>query len=110
MCIVAIMTDSDGTTILSDATLALVEELQAVREESKKLEAREKEIRTVLLGELKDVEFGLTASGVPIVEVQRQPRSRIDSKRLQALYEKVWEDCQVRSTVEVIRFPETNTV
>lgn len=101
------MTDLDGLAVLSDSTLALVEELRSVRDASKKLKAREEEIRSALLGELKDIEVGVTASGVPVIEVQRQTRTRVDSKRLQALYEEVWDDCQISMDVETLRFPET---
>lgn len=101
------MTDHDGILVLSDDTLTLVENLRTVREDIKVLKAREDEIRSALLTELKGVDYGVTASGAPIIEVQRQPRSRVDSKRLQALYENVWKDCQIQSEVEVLRFPET---
>lgn len=101
------MTDQDGILVLSDDSLALVEDLREVREDIKKLKAREDAIRTALLSELQGVECGVNASGAPIIEVQRQPRSRVDSKRLQALYEEVWEDCQIKSEVEVLRFPES---
>lgn len=100
------MTDIDGVLELSDDALILVEELRLVRDETKRLKSREAEIREALLTELKDVEYGVTASGAPVIEIQRQPRSRVDSKRLQALYEDVWKDCQIHSEVEVLRFPE----
>lgn len=100
------MTELDQTVVLSDPNLALVEELRTVRETIKSLKGREEQIRDVLLAELKDAEFGIAASGEPLIEVQRQPRSRLDGKRLQALYEDAWDDCQVKSTVEVLRFPE----
>lgn len=100
------MTDFDETTVLSDASLALVEELRSVREFTHKLKARESEIRSILLEELKDAEQGITASGVPMIEVQRQARTKVDSKRLQALYEEVWDDCLIETTVQVLRLPE----
>lgn len=100
------MTDLDQTVVLSDANLALVEELRTVRDTIKSLKGRESDIRKALLGELKDAEFGITAAGEPLIEVQRQPRSRVNTKRLQAVYEDVWNDCQINSTVEVLRFPE----
>lgn len=103
------MTEQDGTIVLSEDNLALVESLRSVREDIKALKAKEDQIRSALLIELKGVEYGVTASGAPIIEVQRQPRSRVDSKRLQALYEEVWEDCQIKSEVEVLRFPESAT-
>jgi predicted phage-related endonuclease len=105
-----LMTDSDSAIVLSDSDLDLVEELRSIRETVKNLKAREEEIRTVLLQELKDSEYGLTASGDLLIEVERQQRSRLDSKKLQALYEDVWNDCQIKTTVEVLRLPETNTV
>ena len=100
------MTDYADSAVLSAANLTLVEELRSTRELIKKLKARESEIRDVLLVELADIDFGLTAAGVPVIEVERQPRTRVDSKRLQALYEDVWEDCQIESTVEVLRLPD----
>lgn len=96
----------DDTTVLSDTSLALVDELRSTREFIKKLKAREDDIRKILLNDLKDVEHGITASGLPVIEVQRQTRFRVDSSRLQALYEDAWEDCQVESTVEILRLPE----
>ena len=104
------MTDQDDAVVLSDSNLALVEELRSNRESSKRLKAREDEIRSILLQELKGSEYGVTAAGAPMIEVQRQARTRVDSKRLQALYENVWEDCQIESEVEVLRFPETPAV
>lgn len=101
------MTEHDGILVLTDDTLALVEDLRTVREDIKTLKAREDDIRSRLLVELKGVEYGVSASGAPMIEVQRQPRTRVDSKRLQALYEDVWKDCQIASEVEVLRFPET---
>lgn len=97
----------DTTTVLTESNLALVEELRSTREFSKKLKAREDEIRKILLEELKDSEQGITASGVPMIEVDRQSRTRVDSNRLQALYQDVWEDCQIETTVQVLRLPET---
>lgn len=96
----------DTTTVLSDSTLALVEELRSVREATKGLKAREDEIRKILLEELKDSDEGITASGVPVVTVERQSRTRTDGNRLQALYQDVWKDCQVETTVQVVRLPE----
>ena len=96
----------DDSTVLSDANLALVEELRSTREFSKKLKAREDEIRKILLEELKDSEQGITAAGVPMIEVDRQSRTRVDGNRLQALYQDVWEDCQIETTVQVLRLPE----
>lgn len=104
-CILSCMYD-DSTIILNDANLALVEELRSVRETSKSLKAREDEIRKILLEALKYSEQGITASGVPMIEVQRQPRTRVDGNRLQALYQDVWDDCQIATTVEVLRLPE----
>lgn len=96
----------DTTTILTDSNLALVDELRSTREFVKKLKAREDEIRKILLEELKDSDQGITASGVPVVEIDRQSRTRVDNNRLQALYQDVWEDCQIESTVQVLRLPE----
>lgn len=102
------MTDSDGVIVLSDTTLSLVEELRATREAIAKLKSREGDIRALLLAELKGSEFGITAAGAPVIEVERYARTRVDSKRLQALYESVWDDCQTSTDVEVLRFPETH--
>jgi predicted phage-related endonuclease len=101
------MTDDAGSVVLSQDTLSLVEDLRETRDAIKVLKAREESIRTVLLTELDGVEYGVTAAGAPVIEVQRQPRSRVDSKKLQALYEDVWKDCQTETEVEVLRFPET---
>ncbi len=100
------MTDLDDVTVLSDASLALVEELRSTREHRKALESREAEIRKALLSELTDAAVGITASGATAITVQRQNRTRVDSKRLQALYEDAWEDCQVESVVEVLDLPD----
>ena len=97
----------DTSTVLTESNLALVEELRSTREFVKKLKAREDEIRKILLEELKDSDQGITASGVPMIEVDRQSRTRVDGNRLQALYQEVWEDCQIESTVQVLRLPET---
>lgn len=101
------MTDTDGSIVLSDGTLSLVEELRSNRDSQKRLKARESEIRSILLDELEGVEYGLTAAGVPVIEVERHSRTKIDGKRLQALYEDVWDDCQVETSVEVLRLSET---
>lgn len=106
-CKIMNMTDYADSTVLSPLSLALVEELRNTRDSVKQLKAREAEIRKILLGELADSSLGLTAGGAPVIEVERQARTRVDTTRLQALYEDAWEDCQVESTVEVLRFPET---
>lgn len=100
------MFDHDTTTVLSESTLALVEELRSVRETIKGLKDRESKIRETLLIDLKDVSEGLTASGVPVVTIDRQSRTRVNGDRLQALYPDVWADCQTATTVETIRLPE----
>lgn len=97
----------DDSAVLSDTSLSLVEELRSVRESIKSLKAREKEIRDALLIELKGVDYGITASGEPLIEVQRYPRTGLNSDRLQALYRSAWDDCQTSTEVEVLRFPET---
>jgi len=96
----------DKATVLSDSTLALVEELRALRETKKAISAREDQVRKILLVELRDVDAGLTASGQPVIEVERQKRTRIDGDRLQALYKDAWDDCQTETSVEVLRLPE----
>jgi predicted phage-related endonuclease len=103
---ISIMLDQDTTTVLSESHLALVEELRSTREFVKKLKAREDEIRKIILQDLKDTERGITSSGVPVLTIDRQTRTRVDSNRLQALYHDVWEDCQIETTVEVLRLPE----
>lgn len=102
------MNNFEDTTVLSDDNLALVDELRFVRESSKALKSREEEIRKILLDELKDVEYGITASGAPMIEVQRQTRTRVNGDRLQALYKTAWDDCQIETTVQVLRFPEAS--
>jgi len=101
------MLDTDTPVVLDDDTVALVEELRSVRDATKVLKAREDEIRNALLQQLEGAEQGINASGVPVVEVQYQTRSRVDTKRLQALHEEVWKDCQTDMTVTTVRLPET---
>lgn len=101
------MLDSDTSIVLDDDTIALVEELRSIREASKVLKAREDEIRSTLLRELEGAEHGITASGMPVVEVQYQARTRVDTKRLQALHEDVWKDCLTSSVAAVVRPAET---
>lgn len=101
------MTELDDAVVLSGSDLALVVELRTIRETTKSLKAREEEIRKALLAKLNDVEVGLTASGVPAIQVDRHTRTRVNSDRLQALYQDAWEDCQTETTVESLRFPET---
>lgn len=96
----------DTTTVLSDPTLALVEELRSVRESIKGLKASEERLRKALLVELEDIETGLTASGVPVITIDRQDRTRVDGDRLQALYPDAWKDCQATSVVQTVRLPE----
>ena len=100
------MLDTDTSVVLDDATIALVDELRSVREASKALKAREDEIRSALLQQLEGAEHGITASGVPVVEVQYQSRTRVDTKRLQALHEEVWKDCLTSSIAATVRLPE----
>jgi len=102
------MTDLDEIAVLSASNVALVEELRSTREFMKKLKAREKEIRSLLLKELKDRSLGMTASGKFLVEVRRQTRSGLDADRLQALYEEAWEDCQTETEVEVLTLVQEN--
>lgn len=100
------MFNLDTSTVLPDATIALVEELRTVRDSIKSLKSREDQIRQTLLDELKGVEEGVTASGMPVVTVERYSRTKIDGNRLQALYQDVWKDCQVETPVQVVRLPE----
>jgi predicted phage-related endonuclease len=101
------MLETDTSVVLDDAAVALTEELRSIRDTVKVLKAREDEVRSALLSHLNGAEQGVTASGMPVVEVQYQPRSRVDSKRLQALYEEVWKDCQIETTVATVRLPDT---
>lgn len=101
------MTDIDTSVVLDDDTVALVEELRSIRDSTKVLKAREDEIRNALLQQLEGAEQGINASGVPVVEVQYQSRTRLDSKRLQALYQDAWKDCQTDMTVTTVRLPDT---
>lgn len=100
------MPDTDTFVVLDDDAVALAEELRSVRDAGKVLKAREDEIRAALLKHLEGAEQGINASGVPVVEVQYQSRSRVDTKRLQALYEEVWKDCQTDMIVTTVRLPE----
>jgi predicted phage-related endonuclease len=100
------MLDTDTSVVLDDNTVDLVDELRSIRDTIKGLKAREDEIRSHLLSELDGAEQGITASGVPVVEVQYQTRSRVDSRRLQAVYEDVWKDCQTETTVATVRLPD----
>jgi predicted phage-related endonuclease len=97
------MTDLDEIAVLSDSNVSLVEELRSVREFIKTLKTREKEIRSILLKDLKEASVGMTASGKFLVEIQRHTRTGLDADRLQALYEEAWEDCQTETEVEVLR-------
>jgi predicted phage-related endonuclease len=101
------MLDTDTSIVLDDDTVALVDELRSIRDTTKVLKAREDEIRATLLEQLEGAEQGINASGVPVVEVQYQSRTRVDTKRLQALYQEVWKDCQADMTVTTVRLPET---
>lgn len=101
------MTDIDTPVVLDDDTVALVDELRAIRDTAKLWKAREDEIRSILLKRLEGAEQGINASGVPVVDVQYQTRTRVDTKRLQALHQAVWEDCQTDMTVTTIRLPDT---
>lgn len=100
------MVNNDTETVLTDDSVSLVEELRSIRETTKDLKARESEIRSLLLDELNGAQSGITASGVPVVEVEYQTRYRVDVKRLQALYQDAWEDCQKETEVSVVRLPE----
>lgn len=96
----------DAITILSDTTLSLVDELRSVRRSVRDLKVREDEIRKIILAELFDTEQGITASGVSVITIERQTRTRIDGDRLQALYRDIWADCQIESVVQTVRLPE----
>lgn len=94
------MTDlNDAIVVLSDSNIALTEELRSIRDFTKTLKAREKEIRSLLLKALDDRSLGITASGKYLIEVQRYTRTGLDPDRLQALYEEAWEDCQTETEV-----------
>ena len=97
---------NDATTVLSDSNLALVEELRTTRESIKILKGRESEIRDKLLAELQGTDQGITAAGVPVITIDRQVRTRVNSDRLQALHKAVYDDCLVDTTVQTVRLPE----
>lgn len=101
------MLDTETSVVLDDDAVTLVDELRSLRDTIKVMKAREDEIRAALLKQLEGAEQGISASGVPVVEVQYQSRTRVDTKRLQALYEEVWKDCQTDMTVTTVRLPET---
>lgn len=101
------MFDGDPAVVLSDVSLALVDELRSIRESVKALKAREEVVRAAILTELVDCSEGLTAAGVPVVTIDRQVRTRVDGDRLQALYPDVWKDCQTETVVQTVRLPET---
>jgi predicted phage-related endonuclease len=99
-------TDTLALAILSDANLALVEEMRTLRDQIKALKDRKDKLRLILLKELANVDTGITASGEPVITIERDDRSRIDSDRLQALYPEVYADCQKSSPVQTVRFPD----
>lgn len=99
------MVDDDGV-VLADNELALVRELRETRQWKRKLEARENELRKTLLEKVGDRDRGLTAAGATVLQVQRQHRTGVDRKRLEALYPEVYEDVCTESEVVVLKTPE----
>lgn len=94
--------------VLDDSVVALVEQLAEARRMKYEAEKLEKQAREGILAVLQSegAEKGLTASGKEIVKVQYQARTSIDSKKLEALYPAVYEECRKESVVTVVKLSE----
>lgn len=103
--IVQTMPDVDDLLELDEDALDAVKELQSIRDSIKSLKGREETIKAQLLETLNEADSGVDSTGRPIVEVRRQQRSSVDTKKLQALYPDVWADCQRETLVSSIRIP-----
>lgn len=101
------MHEPDVSVTLDESTELAVEELRTIRDQVKALKTREEEIRNHLLSELDNADQGVTASGTPIVTIDRQTRTRLDSTKLQALYPDAWKACQKDSVVSTVRLPDS---
>jgi inorganic pyrophosphatase/exopolyphosphatase len=98
--------DEDGGEVyLSDHDLELVTRLLVARDEKRRAEQEEKEVRDELLATLKERQAsrGLTAAGISAVEIQTQHRRTVSRPKLEALYPEVFKDVVEEKVVEIVR-------
>lgn len=99
------MYDTETILELDDDAVEAAAELRSVRDAIKALKGREEVLKAILLASMSEADQGVNASGVPVIEVRRQSRSSVDVRKLQALYEDVWKNCQRETVVASLRFP-----
>lgn len=81
-------TNNNDVVELTEQGVSLARRLQAVRDQQKELRKEEEVLRDSLLSTLEDeqVDAAVTGSGEPAIHLVRSNRSRVDTKRLQAMY------------------------
>lgn len=95
-------------TVLNDNQVELVRELVQVRQAKNKLAKREGQIREQLIDVLmaSGETVGMTASGEQVLEIEEQPRTQVNRKRLQALHPSVFDDVIEDTSATFLRATE----
>ena len=96
--------DPDGV-VLDERIIEMIVELGAAREAKKEIEAQEQALRTQILGALAQeaTDIGLTASGRQVCHVERQSRTSVNRKKLEALHPEIFEQVAEESEVLMLR-------
>lgn len=88
-----------------DELVEVASALKEVRREAADLKKRENALRDRVLRELQHraVDRALTASGAPLVHLERQHRRGVNKDRLEAMFPEVFEACLEESEVVVLK-------
>lgn len=90
--------------VFEGSELDLIQELDEVRTQMKKMKARERELRDEVLAVLdrQNAEQGLTASGSQLCKVTVQHRRSVNSSKLEALYPAIYLDVVEEKTATIL--------
>lgn len=83
---------AEKQVILPDSLVEIVRDLAEVRARKRALSDQEDRLRAeiILQMNLRDATVGLTASGSQIVSLVTQPRTKLNTKRLEAQYPDIY--------------------
>jgi predicted phage-related endonuclease len=82
--VAALFPEPAGEIELDSSVLALLIEWNALKDQAKEVESREKQIKDAIANMMREAEYGII-NGERVVSFKRQTQSRIDSAKLKRL-------------------------
>ena len=91
--------------VLAPEVIDIARRLQDARNAKREWEAVEKDLRDQILAEMEDADDGVDLTGKVVVSVKKVPTSRVNSKKLRALWPDIYEDVVSESTQKRVITP-----